>query len=197
MSLSYPQVVVTSRAQWRAWLAEHHATARGVWLVTYKKAVGDRHVAYGDIVEEAIAHGWVDSQARRLDEQRSQLLMTPRKPKSGWSRSNKERVERLGAAGLMAPAGLAAVEVAKANGAWEALDAVERLQEPDELRAALDADSDARRHWDAFPPSTRRGILEWIGAAKKAETRARRVGETARLAARDVRANQWRRPGGR
>lgn len=151
---------ITSRAEWRAWLAEHHATSAGVWLVTYKKAAGDRHVTYDDTVEEAIAHGWVDSQARRLDEERSQLLMTPRRPRSGWSRSNKLRVERLSAAGLMAPAGLAAIETAKANGAWEALDAVENLSEPDDLRAALDADAAARRHWDAFPPSARRGILE-------------------------------------
>ena len=118
--------------------------------------------------------------------------MTPRKPKSGWSRPNKERIERLLAAGLMAPAGLAAVEAARASGTWTALDAVERLEEPAELARALDADADARRHWDAFPRSAKRGILEWISNAKKPETRARRVAETARLAARDERANQWR-----
>ena len=194
---SYAQVTVASRAEWRAWLAEHHATSRGVWLVTFKKAAGDRHVPYDDVVEEAIAHGWVDSQSRKLDDERSQLLMTPRKPKSGWSRSNKLRVERLSAAGLMAPAGLAAVETAKANGAWSALDDVENLTEPGELREALDADPAARRHWDAFPRSARRGILEWIGNAKRPETRARRIAETAARAAENARANEWRPRGER
>ena len=195
MSDRYEEVTVESRAAWRAWLGAHGASSPGIWLVTFKKASGGPHVPYDDVVEEALAHGWVDSQARRLDERRSRLLMTPRRPASSWSRANKQRIERLSAAGLMTPAGLAAVEVAKASGAWSALDDVEELREPDDLRAALDADPAARRHWDAFPRSTKRGILEWIGSARRAETRARRVGETARLAAQGVRANQWRQPG--
>ena len=116
MAREYERVEVESRAQWRAWLAEHHDSSPGAWLVTFKKrAVPDRHVHYADTVEEALCFGWVDSLGRKLDERRSQLLMTPRKPKSNWSRPNKERVERLVAAGLMAPAGLAAVVVAKAT----------------------------------------------------------------------------------
>lgn len=189
-----PQLVVRSRAAWRRWLAEHHAESSGVWAVTFKKRSGGPYVSYDDIVEEAIAHGWVDSLSRALDEQRSQLLITPRKAGSGWSRPNKERVARLTAAGLMTPAGTAVVEAAKASGTWTALDAVEALIEPEELRLALDADADARRHWDAFPRSAKRGILEWISNAKRAETRGKRIAETARLAADDVRANQWRRP---
>ena len=160
MSDSYAQVTVRSRGEWRSWLEEHHAESPGIWLVAFKKASGGPHVSYDELVEEALCFGWVDSLPRKLDDERSQLLMTPRRPRSGWSRSNKLRVERLSAAGLMAPAGLAAIETAKANGAWEALDAVENLSEPDDLRAALDADAAARRHWDAFPPSARRGILE-------------------------------------
>jgi uncharacterized protein YdeI (YjbR/CyaY-like superfamily) len=163
-----------------------------VWLVTYKKAAGDRYVPYADTVEEALCFGWVDSKSRSVDAERSMLLMTPRKPGSGWSRPNKERVGRLAAAGLLAPAGEAVIEAAKADGSWSKLDAVENLEEPGDLRAALDADPDARRHWDAFPRSAKRAILEWIAQAKRAETRARRVAETARLAARGERANQWR-----
>jgi uncharacterized protein YdeI (YjbR/CyaY-like superfamily) len=192
----YEQLTVESREGWRAWLGEHHASAPGVWLVIFKKGGGRPHVAYDDIVEEALAHGWVDSRPRKLDDERSQLLVTPRKPKSNWSRVNKERVERLTAAGAMTPAGRAAVETAKRNGAWTALDAVETLQEPDDLVAALDAIPDARRFWDAFPRSTKRGILEWIANAKQAETREGRIAETARLAAENIRANQWRQPKG-
>lgn len=198
MSSAYGRVEVTTRAQWRAWLAEHHASAAGIWLATYKKrAAPERHVPYDDVVEEALCFGWVDSKGGSLDDRRSLLLMTPRKPRSGWSRPNKQRIERLEAAGLMAEAGRAAVALAKANGSWSALDDVENLVEPPELRLALDADADARREWDAFPRSAKRGILEWISHAKRPETRARRVAETATLAAQGVRANQWRPPAGR
>lgn len=188
------QFTAETREQWRDWLAQHHASADGVWLVTWKKQSGRPHLPYDDIVEEALAFGWVDSLGRKLDEDRWQLLITPRKPASKWSRVNKQRIERLLAAGLMAPAGLAAVETAKANGTWSALDDVENLVEPDDLRVALDADPDARRHWDAFPRSAKRGILEWLLNAKTPQTRAKRVHETAELAARNERANQWRGP---
>ncbi len=197
MSDAYERVEITSRAGWRAWLLAHHRASPGVWGVFWKKASGGPYVSYDDVVDEAIAFGWVDSLVRKLDEHRSQLLLTPRKPASSWSRVNKDRVARLIAAGTMTEAGLAAVETAKRNGAWTALDEVEQLIEPDDLRAALDADPAARRHWDAFPRSTKRGILEWIGTAKKPETRGRRVAETARLAAGNVRANQYRQPKGR
>jgi uncharacterized protein YdeI (YjbR/CyaY-like superfamily) len=194
VSVRYPQVEVRSREAWRAWLGEHHASEPGVWVVTFKKGRGP-HVAYGEVVEEALAFGWIDSKGRKVDEDRSGLLVTPRKPASKWSAANKERIGRLVAAGLMTPAGTAVVEAAKASGTWTALDLVEALVEPDDLRAALDAEPDARRHWDAFPPSARRAILEWIDAARRPATRAGRVAETARLAAQDVRANQWPRPG--
>ena len=92
----------------------------------------------------------------------------------------------------MAPAGLAKVEAAKADGSWAALDAVEALEIPSDLGRALAANPTAQRHWDAFPRSVKRGILEWINNAKKSETRARRVEETVTLAAENCRANQWR-----
>jgi uncharacterized protein YdeI (YjbR/CyaY-like superfamily) len=186
----YEAVEVTSRDAWRRWLQSHHGSSRGVWVTTYKKAAGERYVPYDEIVEEALAFGWIDSRRRRVDEQRSQLLVTPRKPRSGWSRINKERVERLEAAGLMTEAGRRAIAVAKENGAWSALDDIENLVEPDDLREELDADPKARRHWDAFPRSAKRAILDWIAAAKRDETRRRRVSETARLAAQNVRANE-------
>jgi len=148
----------------------------------------------GEIIDELIAFGWVDSVQKRVDDDRSKLQITPRKPQSKWSRVNKERVERLAAEGRMAPPGIAMVELAKQTGTWTGLDSVERLEEPDDLRAALDANPEARRHYDGFPPSSRRAILEWIAAAKREATREARIAETVTLAAEGLRASDWPRP---
>lgn len=197
MSDDYEQVTVTSPAQWRRWLAKNHATSPGIWLVRYKKGSGHPHLTYDDVVDEALCFGWVDSRPRALDDEKSQLLLTPRKPSSRWSAVNKERVERLTREGRMEPAGIAAVEAAKGNGNWEALDAVELLAEPGDLAQALDAEPAARTEWDGFPRSTRRAILEWIAGARTAETRQRRIAETVSEARIGRRANQWRQPKGR
>ena len=181
-----------SRAAWRAWLEANHSRGEGVWLVTFKKAAGKPRVEYDEAVEEALCFGWVDSKPAKLDAERSMLWFAPRKAGTGWSKPNKERVARMVAAGRMAPAGLAKVEAAKADGSWEKLDAVERLEVPADLARAFRARPDSRANFDAFPRSVKRGILEWILQAKKPETRAKRVEETARLAAENRRANQWR-----
>jgi len=187
-----PRVEVTGRAQWRAWLAAHHATSDSIWLVTWKNQSPERHLPYADIVEEALCFGWVDSLPRRLDDQRTMLLLSPRKPGSAWSAANKARVERLAAAGAMAPAGLAAVDIARADGSWNFLDEVERLEIPSDLDQALSRHPGAADHFAAFPRSVRRGILEWIKQAKRPDTRTRRLAETAALAAQNKRANQFR-----
>ena len=184
------EVFPASRAEWRAWLAANHTRTESVWLVLPKKGSGLDGVALSDAVDEALCFGWVDSLPRKRDDVTSLLLMSPRKPTSNWSAVNKAKVERLIADGLMADAGLAVIEAAKRSGAWAALDAVERLDVPDDLAAAFSPE--AQRNWDAFPRSVRRGILEWILNAKKPETRAKRVQNTADKAARNERANQWR-----
>ena len=184
-------VHVRSRAEWRAWLAAHHASPDWIWLV-YPKRGSARFtdLTYDAIVEEALCFGWIDSVARGHDADHAAIRVSPRRQGSGWAATNKRRVERLVADGRMTPAGLARVEAAKRDGSWEALDAVERLEVPADLAAALDAIAEARRHFDAFPPSARKMILAWIAAAKRSETRASRIAETARLAARGERANQ-------
>ncbi len=182
-----------TRAEWRAWLAEHHSQTEGVWLVSFKKATGKPRVEYDEAVEEALCFGWIDSKANKLDDERSMLWMSPRKPRTGWSKPNKERVTRLIEAGLMTPPGLAKIEAAKLDGSWTALDAVEALEIPPDLEKALAETANGTRHFEAFPRSVKRGILEWISAAKRTETRVRRIEETARLADINERANQWRK----
>lgn len=181
----------TDRARWRDWLERHHTRTEGVWVITYRKAAGKPVLEYEEMVEEALCFGWVDSRPGKLDAERTMLYFSPRKPGSGWAGPNKERIERLTVSGRMHAAGLAKVEAAKQDGSWSKLDAVEALEIPDDLAQALDALEPARAHFEAFPRSVRRGILEWIASAKKPETRAKRVEETARLAAENRRANQW------
>lgn len=181
-----------TRAEWRSWLEQHHTRTEGVWLVSYKKETGKPRFDYDEAVEEALCFGWIDSKPNKLDDQRSMLWFAPRKLGSGWSRLNKQRAERLVAQGLMMPAGLMKIEAAKHDGSWNALDAIEALEIPPDLEKALTVYSEAKQNFDAFPRSVKRGILEWIASAKKPETRAKRVEETAQLAAKNLRANQWR-----
>jgi uncharacterized protein YdeI (YjbR/CyaY-like superfamily) len=191
-----PLVEVPSRAAWRAWLELHHATSTGVWVVTVKKPAlreADEYVSAVDLNEECLCFGWIDSRPARVDERRTALLCTPRRPGSGWSAVNKKRLDRLLRHGQVTPAGLAAIEQAKADGSWSRLDQVDVLAVPEDLAAALDARPPARELFAAFPPSARRGILEWVAAAKTPQTRERRIVETARLAQQNLRANQWPR----
>lgn len=174
---------------WRSWLAANHARTNGVWLASWRRATGRPVVPYEELVEEALCFGWIDGVVNSLDDERTAILVTPRRRGSGWSRSNKDRVDRLTAAGRMAPAGLDAINRARADGSWSLLDAAEALEEPDDLVAALDAEPAARRHWNAFPPGARKGILAWITLAKRPETRARRIATTVREAAQNRRAN--------
>lgn len=156
-----------------------------------KKASTRWSEEWKQVVVEALRFGWIDSLPRSLDARRTMLYFAPRKPGSNWSALNKRYVAQLEAEGRMAPAGAAVVAAAKADGSWSALDEVDQLVVPDDLARALGRHSSAREQWDAFPPSARRGILEWILNAKRSTTRAKRIEETARLAARGERANQW------
>jgi uncharacterized protein YdeI (YjbR/CyaY-like superfamily) len=183
-----PQVHAEDRATWRAWLEVNHATAGGAWLVTWRPRSGRAGLDYEAAVEEALCFGWVDSTGGQFDDERSKLYFAARKPRSVWAASNKARVKRLIREGRMAPAGLAAIERAKANGSWAILDAAERLEIPDDLRAALAARPPAAAHFGAFPPSARKMLLGWIAVARRPETRAARIAEVAEAAERNERA---------
>jgi uncharacterized protein YdeI (YjbR/CyaY-like superfamily) len=183
-----PQVHADDRGTWRAWLEANHATAGGAWLVTWRPGRGHPALDYEAAVEEALCFGWVDSTGGRLDEDRGRLYFAPRKARSAWAASNKARVERLLAAGLLAPAGLAAIDRAKANGSWTVLDAVERLEVPADLAAALEARPPAAERFAAFPSSARKQMLGWVAFAQRPATRAARIAEIAAAAARNERA---------
>lgn len=182
----------TCRAEWRVWLEQNYTRQQGIWLISYKKSAGKPRFDYGEAVEEALCFGWIDSKGNKLDQERSMLWFAPRRPGTGWSKLNKQRVEQLMAQGLIMPPGLAKIEAAQQDGSWNALDAIEALEIPLDLAQALMDYPAAPQNFEAFPRSVRRGILEWIASARKPETRARRITETAQLAAQNLRANQWR-----
>jgi uncharacterized protein YdeI (YjbR/CyaY-like superfamily) len=176
------------RAAWRDWLITNHERMSGVYLVSWRRGSGRTSVPYEDAVEEALCVGWVDSTGRNLDGERSMQWFSRRRPRSVWARSNKERVARLTAAGQMLPAGIAVVEEAKRSGMWTLLDDVEDLIVPDDLATALDALPPARSNWEAFPPSARRAMLQWVVEARRPETRAKRIAEIADKAMHNQRA---------
>ncbi|MCU0320231.1 MAG: YdeI/OmpD-associated family protein [Flavobacteriales bacterium] len=181
------RVEVTSRKQLRTWLARHHTRTEGIWLVHWKKATPAKYIGYDAIVEEALCQGWIDSLPRKLDDERTMIYLSPRKPKSVWSKVNKERVERLMAARLMQPAGLAAIERAKANGSWSSLDEVEAFQIPLDLAHALAEVPEAKRQFEAYPGSVRKAVLQQLASARTEATRTKRIASVVQCASQGLR----------
>jgi uncharacterized protein YdeI (YjbR/CyaY-like superfamily) len=161
-----------------------------VWLVFSKKGSGVPSISWSEAVDEALCFGWIDSKVQSIDGARYEQYFTLRKPTSPWSKINKDKIAELEAAGRLTPAGVAAVAVAKENGSWSLLDSAEALLVPDDLAAAF-PDAAARSYFDGLSPSTRRNILQWIGLAKRPDTRARRIGLMAEAAAERRRPNNF------
>jgi uncharacterized protein YdeI (YjbR/CyaY-like superfamily) len=142
-------------------------------------------------VQEALCFGWIDSKPNKVDDARSKILVTPRKPTSNWSGVNKRYVEQLLAEGLTTPAGQRLIDAAKANGAWDALNDVEAQVIPPDLVKAFAKAKKALAFFESEPKTYRRGVLEWLGAAKTAETRLKRLTEIVEASKLGLRANQW------
>ncbi len=183
-----PSIPAESRAHWRQWLADNHATEANVWLRIYKKNSGIPSVTYDEAVDEALCYGWIDSSVKKGDALYYLQYFARRKPTSNWSGVNKAKVANLTAAGLMTEAGMAMVNLAQKTGTWTALDDVENNVIPPDLQAAFAANPSARQYFDAFPRSARRGMLEWLLNAKTPATRSRRIAEIVEKATRNERA---------
>ncbi|MGB0525104.1 MAG: YdeI/OmpD-associated family protein [Flammeovirgaceae bacterium] len=181
------------REAWRSWLATNHASEKSVWLIIYKKESGTPSVYYDEAVDEALCFGWIDSKPNKRDEASFFQYFSKRNPKSNWSRVNKQKIARLLQEERMAEAGLQMVKQAKELGTWNALDEVENLIVPPDLQEAFSQYETAQANFETFPKSAKRSILEWIFNAKRTETRAKRIQETAELASKNIRANQYRK----
>lgn len=171
-----PVLTFASQAEWEAWLDAEHASADGVWLKFAKKGSGVETVVYAEALDVALCYGWIDSQVARLDERFYLQKFTPRRARSKWSRINRDKIEELTRQGRMRTAGLEQVELAKADGRWDAAYASPaNLEMPDDLQAALDASAKAAAFWETLNKSNRYAIVFQLEDAKKPETRARRL----------------------
>jgi uncharacterized protein YdeI (YjbR/CyaY-like superfamily) len=171
-------VYASDRACWRQWLQQNSGNAIGVWLVYYKVKSGIPSVRYSEAVKEALCFGWIDSKVKSLDAESYRQIFTPRKPKSVWSKLNKQYIEELIAEGKMSEAGLEKITVAKQDGSWTSLDLIEALVIPADLKQALETDDTANKNFEAFSQTTKKNILRWIQSAKRPETRSSRIEKT-------------------
>jgi uncharacterized protein YdeI (YjbR/CyaY-like superfamily) len=174
-----------SRSMWRRWLAENGRRPEGLWVVYRKKSSELEGPLYDDLVEEALCFGWIDSQVRRLDDERRIQWFSPRRKGGLWSTLNKERIDKLTRLGLMAPAGQKVIDQAVADGSWSQADDVDALVIPSDLGVALDAAPTSRDTYESLSDSVKRQHLWWIQSAKRASTRSARITELIRRLAED------------
>ena len=180
-----PVLFFDTPAKLEAWIDEHGEDSDGIWLKFAKKDSGIESVVYAEAVEIALSYGWIDGQAKRLDDHHYLQRFTPRRPRSKWSKINREKAERLMAEGRMRPAGLREVERAKEDGRWdEAYDSPSNATVPDDFRAALDAEPAAAEFFASLGSTRRYSFLYRITDAKRPETRAKRIAEYVELLAR-------------
>jgi uncharacterized protein YdeI (YjbR/CyaY-like superfamily) len=171
------ELILADAGAWRTWLTEHHTDSPGVWLALAKKGTTEpTSLTYEQALDHALCHGWIDGQVARRDERTFKQRFTPRRPRSAWSKRNVAHIERLTAQGLMHPAGVAAVERAKADGRWQQAYAGQAsIEMPADLASALQAEPRAQANFELLTSQNRYAILYRVTTAKRADTRARRI----------------------
>ncbi|HEY9462150.1 MAG TPA: YdeI/OmpD-associated family protein [Vicinamibacterales bacterium] len=175
MARELPTLQPRSRKAWRAWLEKNHASSSGIWVVYAKKHTGLDSVTYVEAVEEALCFGWIDSLVHPIDDSLYKQIFTPRKERSAWSALNKKRVEQLIESRQMTAAGMKMIELAKANGQWDAHAKTEALTMPPALKKALNGNASAKKNWPTYTLSQQKAFLRMLDDAKTAETRAKRI----------------------
>jgi uncharacterized protein YdeI (YjbR/CyaY-like superfamily) len=179
-----PVLRFADQTAFEEWLEAEHARAPGAWVTIAKKGAPEPTLAQAEMVESLLCFGWIDGKVQRLDEHHFLTRVTPRRPRSVWSRKNVEWVERLAAAGRMRPAGQAQVDAARADGRLErAYAGAATITVPDDLGAALDAEPAARRAFDALDGTNRYAVLWRVHTAATPATRARRIEACVRMLA--------------
>lgn len=177
--------------EWRAWLQKNHKQKDAVWLVFYKKSSAKFNQSWSDAVDQALCFGWIDSTKQRIDDERFRQYFCKRKPKSNWSKINKDKIEKITAQNLMAEAGLQSVAVAKQNGSWTVLDAIERLEIPEDLAQALQNEPGALAFFSGLRTWAKKGMLYWVASAKRPETRQKRIAEIVTSASQNTKPKRF------
>lgn len=171
-----PIILFDDQAAWAAWLDEHHADSPGVWMRVAKKGAPYASVSYAEALDVALCYGWIDSQKKTFDEHSFLQKFGPRGARSIWSKVNREKIHALTEVGRIKPAGIQAVESAKADGRWDAAyDPASTATVPDDLQAALDANRKAKEFFATLNSANRYAVLFRVQTAKKPETRAKRI----------------------
>jgi uncharacterized protein YdeI (YjbR/CyaY-like superfamily) len=179
-------------SHWREWLEENHQQKEAVWLIFYKTKSPKHNLSWSHAVDEALCFGWIDSVKKSIDDERFRQYFGKRKPKSNWSRINKQKVDALINQGLMKEAGHKSIEVAKENGSWTILDSVEDLIVPTDMKEALTQLQGAWEYFEALSNSNKKILLHWVISAKREETRQKRIQEIAENASRNLKPKQFR-----
>lgn len=186
---NFEKVEVTSQEELRHWLIEHHQQEESIWVVTYKKQIPNKYVSREEIIDEILCFGWIDGIRRKLDDERTMQLLSPRKVQH-WAKSYKERAQRLIEQGKMHEAGFQSIEESKKSGLWNFMDDVDTLIKPDDLIKELQKYPTAESFFDSIADSSKRWTLRWIKLAKTDKTRSKRIKMTAELAARGEKVPQ-------
>ena len=180
---NFEKVAVASQQELRNWLATHHARNESVWLVTFKKEVKDKYLSTGQVLDELLCFGWIDGIRRKLDDARTMQLISPRKTQH-WTKTYKDRAQKLIDAGLMQPAGYASIEAGKKSGLWHFMDDVDALIIPKDLERALKAKPGAYEFFVNINLSSKRFVLRWLKLSKTEKTRLKRIEELVTLSAK-------------
>jgi uncharacterized protein YdeI (YjbR/CyaY-like superfamily) len=187
-SLEKDLLYFKNASEWRNWLHENHAISKGVYLIFYRVNSEFESMRWEEAVQVAICYGWIDSTVKKVDEERRKQVFTPRKDKSVWSKLNKSYIEKLSKENLMHESGLAKIEIAKQNGSWTSLDAVEDLIMPADLETAFQQNSIAFENYQKFSPSSRKSYLYWLNQAKRESTRNSRILEIIKLCEQNMKS---------
>ena len=179
---NFKKVQIKSSAELRSWLDQNHKKEESVWLVTFKKHIEGSYVSVQEVLDELLCFGWIDGIRRKLDEDRTMQLISPRKAQH-WSKTYKDRFSKLEREGRMADAGIDAVKRSKRLGLWNFLDDVDALVKSEDLLKAFQSYPGSKKNFEAFGASSQRFMLRWLKLAKTPETRTTRIRQLASLAA--------------
>lgn len=182
----------TSKEDWRNWLKENHLIKDSIWVIFYKTSSPNLNLTWSEAVDEALCFGWIDSTKKAIDSEKYIQYFCKRKPKSNWSKVNKDKIKALIEQELMEEEGYKSIEIAKENGSWTILDEVEAVVVPEDLKEALANCKGAMEYFESLSKSAKKILLYWVVSGKRAATRQKRILEIAESASKNLKPKQFR-----